>query len=172
MHLFVIGLPGSGKTTTGRFLAARWGWPFIDLDEQVAAEAGLPVAELFARFGELEFRSREQAALKAAAAHAVPTVIACGGGTPLLPANRDEMARTGEALWLRPELEAVHARLKPAAERLQRPLLAEVDWEVEGRAFLEKLHAARAEHYEFARFAAADVASVQSELDVWALSSK
>lgn len=172
MHLFVIGLPGSGKTTTGRFLAARWGWPFVDLDEQVATDAGLSVAELFARFGEREFRSREQAALKAAAAQAAPTVIACGGGTPLLPANRAEMARTGEALWLRPDLGALHARLEPAAERAQRPLLAGVEWEGEGRAFLEKLHAARAEHYRFARFVAAEVAAVQSELDVWALSSR
>lgn len=172
MHLFVIGLPGSGKSTTGRFLAARWGWPFVDLDEQVATDAGLPVADLFVRFGEKEFRSREQAALKAAAAHAAPTVIACGGGTPLLPANRDVMVQTGESLWLRPELKALHVRLQPAAERLKRPLLADLDWEGEGHAFLERLAAARAEHYRFARFVAAEVAAVQSELDVWALSSK
>lgn len=144
----------------------------MDLDALVSEVAGRSIPEVFAAEGEPGFRQRERAALEAVSGAPVPTVVACGGGTPLLEENRALMQRTGASVWLRPGLAELHRRLAPAAERADRPLLADLDWEREGLARLEALEAARAVHYGEARFVASEVAVVQSALDVWATSSK
>jgi shikimate kinase len=59
-HLVLVGIPGSGKTTTGRELARLLVWPFLDLDEQIAERAGMSVRDIFARLGEPRFRAMER----------------------------------------------------------------------------------------------------------------
>ena len=67
-NLYLIGLPGSGKTTIGRRLAAHYGWEFRDLDVDIVAQAGRTIPEIFAAEGEAGFRQREANALRAVAA--------------------------------------------------------------------------------------------------------
>jgi shikimate kinase len=70
---------GSGKSTLGPLLAARLGWTFLDVDEVIEAEAGVTIAELFARHGEPAFRAREAETI----ARLIATdalVLALGGG--------------------------------------------------------------------------------------------
>ena len=45
-HVVVVGLMGSGKTTIGRELAARLGWPLRDSDPEIEAVTGRTVREL------------------------------------------------------------------------------------------------------------------------------
>lgn len=93
---------GSGKSTVGRALAGGLGWPFVDSDEQVEARTGHTVAELFARFGETYFRSREAEVLAEALGGERPAVIAAAGGTVVDPANRAAIrARAALVVWLR-----------------------------------------------------------------------
>ncbi len=70
---------GSGKTTLGPLLAARLGWSFIDVDDVIEAEAGVTIAEIFARHGEAAFRERERATIARLAA-GDSLVLALGGG--------------------------------------------------------------------------------------------
>ena len=63
--IYLIGFMGSGKSTTGRRLAAGLGWYFIDLDRKIEEETGLRVPELFSRYGESGFRETEARVLKA-----------------------------------------------------------------------------------------------------------
>jgi len=87
--LILIGLRGSGKTTTGRLVAQRLGdeGAFVDLDDLVAeagaALVGRPttVGEVLRTQGEPVFRAVEFATLKLACAHR-PRVLSLGGGTP------------------------------------------------------------------------------------------
>ena len=111
--VFLIGLPGVGKTTLGRALAERTGVAFVDLDEAVEADAGKSVAEIFATEGEAGFRARETAMLRRYAAAAA--VVACGGGTPCQPGNMELMNTTGTSVWLQAPDELL------AARRLQQP---------------------------------------------------
>jgi shikimate kinase len=76
---------GSGKSTVGRLLAARWAVPFVDLDVVIG-----DIPALFARGGEAGFRRREQEAL-AQCVRGVG-VLALGGGTVVDPANRALLA--------------------------------------------------------------------------------
>src|SRR4051812_50151858 len=56
----LVGLMGAGKTSIGRRLAARLGLPFRDADAEIELAAGRTIPELFARFGEPEFRDGER----------------------------------------------------------------------------------------------------------------
>lgn len=86
MHIYLIGLPGSGKTTLGELAAQRLGLPFYDVDALVERDAGLSINDIFARFGEQEFRSLEHEALVKIAS--MPDgVVATGGGLPVQPRN-------------------------------------------------------------------------------------
>jgi len=142
-RIFLIGLSGSGKSTTGRLLAERLGWGFIDTDREIEREAGATVAEIFAREGEAAFRQRELRALEAAAAHE-PVVVATGGGAPTIPAARPILG-TGFVVWLAVSPEVAARRILAAPNGSERPLLAG-----DPRARLEALLQARIDLYRAA----------------------
>ena len=83
----LIGMPGSGKSSIGRALAEMTGRKFIDLDEVITEEAGMPIPDFFAKFGEKAFRALESKVL-ASAAQESSAVIATGGGIVTVPGNR------------------------------------------------------------------------------------
>jgi shikimate kinase len=78
-HLILIGLPGSGKSTVGRAVAAALGWPFVDLDAEIVAREGRSIASIFASDGEPRFRELEREAT-IRLRDASPSVVAPGGG--------------------------------------------------------------------------------------------
>ncbi len=125
MDLVLVGLPGSGKTSVGRRMAARHGARFVDLDATIEAAAGHTIAELFASEGEAGFRARERTAV-AALGQPDPTpeikrVIATGGGTVVDPANRWALYRGRRAVWLNGPPEVLAQRLRNSPN--PRPLL-------------------------------------------------
>jgi shikimate kinase len=121
MILYLVGMPGSGKSMVGGELADRLGVPFVDLDDEIEREVGTPIATIFAEEGEPSFRALEAAALTKAASND-PSVVACGGGVVLEPANRVTLRATGVVVFLDVPLEVLHDRVRPAAER---PLIHE-----------------------------------------------
>ena len=132
MIVYLVGMPGSGKSTVGPELARRLGVPFVELDAEIERAAGTTVPEIFEREGEARFRELEAAALTEAAMRD-PSVVSCGGGVVLEPANRIHLRATGEVVFLSVPLEVLRDRVRPAAER---PLIrAEGDLE---RLFRER----------------------------------
>ena len=116
MIVYLVGMPGSGKSTVGAELAGRLGVPFIDLDVEIEHEEGRSVTEIFDAGGEAGFRALEARALVAASTHD-PAVIACGGGVVLEPANRITLRNTGTCVYLDVPLEVLEARVEPDADR-------------------------------------------------------
>jgi hypothetical protein len=47
--IVLVGMPGAGKSSIGRRLAARWGLPFRDADTEIEQAAGASVGEIFSR---------------------------------------------------------------------------------------------------------------------------
>ncbi len=118
-NLVLTGFVGTGKTTVGRRLAARLGWPFLDFDEEIVRRTGRSIPEIFAQDGEAAFRRLEAALCQE---WSVPRgwVLATGGGTCVHPAHRAALQAGGHLFFLYAELEEVARRLAGAEDR---PLL-------------------------------------------------
>jgi shikimate kinase len=80
--IVLVGFMGAGKTSVGRELGRRLGWPFVDLDDRVQAREKRMIAEIFEASGEAEFRRAEHDALEELLKEVEngPRVIAVGGG--------------------------------------------------------------------------------------------
>ncbi len=115
----LVGLMGSGKSTVGRLLAARWGLLFIDLDAEIERTSGLSIVEIFEREGEAGFRAREAEATRAIAPSA-PMVIAVGGGWMARP-ELCEAWPDATRVWLSVSPREAARRL--AMHDVSRPLL-------------------------------------------------
>ncbi|SHG66333.1 shikimate kinase [Jatrophihabitans endophyticus] len=117
----LVGLPGAGKSTSGRRLAKILGLPFADSDDLVEAAAGRSVAAVFADSGEPGFREVEAAAI-ASALSDFDGVLALGGGALSTAATRDALATAGvPVVLLRATLHTLTARV---GDGRTRPLLA------------------------------------------------
>lgn len=124
MKLYLIGMPGAGKTTLGQALAAHYALPFFDLDAEIVARAGQVIPAIFLAHGEAHFRRLEAEVLREIAAHPGALVLATGGGTPCFHDNLPVLHATGLVLWLDVPAPVLAARLAAAAEQASRPLLA------------------------------------------------
>ncbi len=117
----LVGLPGTGKSTTGRRLAKILAVPFADTDELVEAATGTPVPALFAEAGEARFRAAEQAAI-VQALDDFEGVLALGGGALGSADTRAALAAAAvPVVQLRARLDTLGARV---GDGRTRPLLA------------------------------------------------
>lgn len=125
-HLYLTGYRGSGKSSVGKVLAERLRRVCIDLDDEIERAAGCSIREIFDRGGESEFRDWESRTLQLVAAMA-PAVVALGGGAVLRPENREQIARTGIAVWLQIDAETACQRLQAdATTAARRPALTDL----------------------------------------------
>ena len=108
----LIGMPGCGKTTVGKLLAALCGRRFCDLDAEIAHRSGLSAAEWIQTRGEAAFRAYEIEVCAALAAES-GLVIACGGGTVTREENMRRLARNGVLVYLTRPLEALATEERP-----------------------------------------------------------
>jgi len=120
----LTGFMGSGKSTIARLLAGALGWQNVDLDKRITDAAGLAIPEIFARWGEPEFRRLESEQLARVVAEFQETqksrVVSLGGGTIGQPQNLALLRENGAVLiWLRCPVEEL---LRRCAQITDRPL--------------------------------------------------
>ena len=118
-NIYLIGLPGSGKTTVGRCLARFLYLDFIDTDHLIEERTGVSISHIFEIEGESGFRRRETRLLEEVSDR-TQTVISTGGGIILSDTNRQIMRQHGQVVYLRASLEILWFRLKNCQNR---PLL-------------------------------------------------
>ncbi len=134
--IVLVGMPGSGKSSIGRRLAARFGLPFADADAEIEAAAGLPITEIFSRYGEPHFRDGERRVITRLLA-GPPLVLATGGGAFADHRTRAAIRASGAlSVWLRVPMPTL---LRRVAGREHRPMFLNAD----PREVLERLTAIR-----------------------------
>lgn len=126
VQILLTGFMGSGKTTTGRLVAARLKLPFVDLDEQIASKEGRSIPDIFASVGEAGFRRIEHSCLESCLASGTSQVLATGGGALLESAAQTLLRQFPcQVIWLDASLPATEQRIghgtgRPLIER-QKP---------------------------------------------------
>ena len=132
--LYLVGMMGSGKTSTGRPLAERLGYGFVDADAVIEQAAGCSIPEIFERDGEAGFRSLESQVLSAISQrHSL--VVATGGGVVTQPENWG-LLHSGIVIWLDVVPDQLLKRLN--ADSTVRPLLQTADPEAALNALLNE----------------------------------
>jgi shikimate kinase len=135
----LVGMMGAGKTSMGKRLAARLDVSFADADHEIEIAAGMTVAEIFAKYGEPEFRRLERSVI-ARLLHDKPGILATGGGAYMDDATRAGMKELAFTIWLKAPIDILLGRVRKRQEHDQsRPLLNTDDM----RGTLEKLSAIR-----------------------------
>ena len=90
MNIYLIGMPGCGKTTLGKRLARETNHKFIDLDSYIEKKEKKKISDIFKDNGEDYFRELESKALLSFK-NKDNVIISTGGGIIKNKANKDLM---------------------------------------------------------------------------------
>lgn len=117
-RVFLIGMPGAGKTTLAQVLGREFKLKVLDLDSYILTQNPIynSVETIFESEGAAAFRKMERRALEAAA-QKQDYLIATGGGTPCFFDNMDFMLEQGLTIFLNANLKSIYQRLKNNTER-------------------------------------------------------
>jgi shikimate kinase len=120
MKIYLIGMPGSGKTTLGKHVASELSLAFVDLDHEIEAKAGKSIPEMFADHGEEYFRKIESQLLQQWAQSEKSFIMATGGGAPCFLHGIEVINQTGFSIFFDVSVEELVNRLD---KKTGRPLL-------------------------------------------------
>jgi shikimate kinase len=109
-NIYLCGFMGSGKSTVGPIVASNFGVPFVDSDAVVVSMAKKSIRMIFETEGEGGFRKWESAVISQIA-KSKNQVVALGGGSLLLPANREKVLKTGILVYLKASLPVLIGRI-------------------------------------------------------------
>lgn len=143
MKIFLVGMPGSGKTTLGKVLASHLMVDFIDLDSEIERSEQKMIAEIFRENGEAYFRLLESRLLREWAANSHSFVMATGGGAPCFHNGMEIINEYGVSVFLD---YPVHVLVERVKNNQERPLLLAQD-EKELKTKLERMRADRLDCY-------------------------
>ena len=99
-RIFLVGFPGSGKSTIAKKIANRINYQLIDLDYLFESKYKLTIPEFFKKYGEEVFRKSEHLLLKEVIQQE-HVVISTGGGTPCFYGNMDIILNCGLSIYIK-----------------------------------------------------------------------
>jgi shikimate dehydrogenase len=116
LNIVLIGMPGCGKTSIGKVLAAKTEREFADTDEWIAKTIGKSVSDIIEQDGEEVFRKLETEALKTLCKRG-GLVIAAGGGIVTRPENKNIIRQNGIVIYLNRDIDELPTFGRPISER-------------------------------------------------------
>ncbi len=146
-NIVLIGFMGTGKSSTGRALATKLGYAFVDVDQKIEEEQGMSIHQMFADKGEEFFRACEREMVQRLSDRR-NTVIATGGGTVKNPENMKVLRESGFVVCLSADVDTVLERTRRKGVR---PLLDGAN-EEERRRKIETLMEERKDLYRHADY--------------------
>ena len=115
-NVVLVGMPGCGKTTVGRAVAAALSRPFFDADEALEQDAGKTIPDIFRQEGEAGFRARETEVLLALCRQS-GAVVATGGGAVTVPENFDILRQNSRVFFLNRDAKFLPTDGRPVSQR-------------------------------------------------------
>lgn len=119
-HIFLIGMPGCGKSSLGKKSASYLGVNYVDTDQRIERVFGMPTAQVFQQYGEQAFRAAETNMLIHLTREPA-ALVSTGGGTVMRPQNLSIMRNHGLIILIDRPLDHILSDIKLN----RRPLLAE-----------------------------------------------
>jgi shikimate kinase len=126
VRIFVIGLMGAGKSTIGRRLSSRTGWPYVDNDTLVEQVAGRKAPEIEAADGVDALHDAELTAFERALTIPPPVILGVAGFVVVEPELRARLREAGTVIWLRARPETLRQRV--GSGRGRRQDATDIEW--------------------------------------------
>lgn len=117
-NIVLIGMPGTGKSLIGKFLAELTGKTLQDTDAKIEEEAKMTIPEIFEKEGEAGFRDRESAICKKLGKER-NLIIATGGGAILRPENVDALRQNGTLVHITRSIDKLPTRGRPLSQNIE-----------------------------------------------------
>lgn len=124
--VFLVGMPGSGKSRMAKFISSVTDLSYKDLDDEIERTEGKSIKEIFKNHGETYFRNKETEILKNIIEKDKNLIIATGGGTPCFNHNIDLINKSGLSIFLNTSLDVIVERI---SRKKKRPLFKNKDVE-------------------------------------------
>ncbi len=126
-NVVLIGFSGTGKSNAGRAAAEYLGWSFVDTDELLVEQFGMPIGDYFRLHGESAFRDVESEAVVKACNNRTSNVIAVGGGAVIREINREVLREGNLVIRLDASIDSIFDRLTSSPGAEERPMLSGVN---------------------------------------------
>jgi XRE family aerobic/anaerobic benzoate catabolism transcriptional regulator len=110
-RIALIGLRGAGKSTLGSKLAEESGMPFIEMDREIEKDAGMPLAEIFALYGQSGYRAIERRTLERVLNENERAVLSVGGGVVSEKETFDHLLSNCYTVWIKTQPEEYMRRV-------------------------------------------------------------
>ena len=110
-NIILIGMPGCGKTSVGKYIAEKLGKKFVDTDLEISALGKTP-AEIISEKGEDIFRQIESDVIKNCAKEC-GCVIATGGGVVTREKNFDPLFQNGIIFFIERDISRLATKGRP-----------------------------------------------------------
>lgn len=149
MRIALVGMRGAGKSTLGPMLARQLGLPFVELNAEIEAEAGVNLKEIFWLYGQAGYRRLERRCLERVIATYPQVVLATGGGIVVEPATHELLLHSFYNIWLQAEPEEHFARVmaqhdaRIASPELKKEAMDNIHHALEARESLYEMSHAR-----------------------------
>ena len=125
MKIVLVGYMASGKSVIGQSLATELGLDFVDLDEKIEQEVGMPIPQIFSERGEIFFRKKEYEVLQKTINETENIVLSTGGGAPCYGNNMKTILDASDAsIYLQLSIPRLVERI--SAEKNTRPLVQNI----------------------------------------------
>lgn len=120
-NIVLIGMPGSGKTTVGKYLSEIIGYEFVDVDEYLEKKENRTINSIFKENGEEYFRTLESKYIDEISKRS-KTIISTGGGSVKKERNINSLKKNGIIIYLNRAVENIYNE-----DHTNRPLLQNID---------------------------------------------
>ena len=122
LNRILIGMPGAGKTFLGMKMAEATGREFVDIDDEIEADEGMSVAQIFEEKGEAYFRKLETEKLRQMCKRR-GLIIATGGGVVKTKENCKIIRQNGTVIWVKRDLDKLDTEGRPISKSVPLPQL-------------------------------------------------